>query len=381
MTGGNATRTVSGVRVIGSAVELTLDPAVEHGETGIRVSYTAPTGTGATPIQDTAGNDADSFNNQQVSNNTGDATGPAVETVSITSNAGSDATYAAGETIQATVTFDETVVVTGTPRLTLKVGGRDRTADYQSVTGGAVRFEYQVVAGDSDPDGVSIEANRLSRGGGTIRDGSQNDAVLEHDALADNTQHKVDGVAPVLVDPDAAVVNGATLTLTYDEALNGSSRPATSAYTVSGGSETRTVTRVRVSGSAVMLTLVPAVEHGETDLRVSYRPGANPIRDLVGNEAGVLTDQEVDNRTPDTTAPTIEGIEITSDPGVDGTYAAGEAIAVRVRYNEPVRVDTTGGTPTLNLTVGNRSKTAGARSGPESTEVVFVYDGGEGGRR
>ena len=234
VTGGNATRTVSGVRVIGSAVELTLDPAVEHGQTGIRVSYTVPTGTGATPIQDTAGNDADSFNNRQVSNNTGDTTGPAVETVSITSNAGSDATYAAGETIQATVTFDETVVVTGTPRLTLKVGGRDRTADYQSVTGGAVRFEYQVVAGDSDPDGVSIEANRLSRGGGTIRDGSQNDAVLEHDALADNTQHKVDGVAPVLVDPDAAVVNGATLTLTYDEALNGSSRPATSAYTVSG---------------------------------------------------------------------------------------------------------------------------------------------------
>ena len=373
VTGGNATRTVSGVRVIGSAVELTLDPAVEHGQTGIRVSYTAPTGTGATPIQDTAGNDADSFNNRQVSNNTGDTTGPAVETVSITSNAGSDATYAAGETIQATVTFDETVVVTGTPRLTLKVGGRDRTADYQSVTGGAVRFEYQVVAGDSDPDGVSIEANRLSRGGGTIRDGSQNDAVLEHDALADNTQHKVDGVAPVLVDPDGAVVNGATLTLTYDEALNGSSRPATSAYTVSGGSETRTVTRVRVNGSAVMLTLVPAVEHGETDLRVSYRPGANPIRDLVGNEAGVLTDQEVDNRTPDTTAPSIEGIELSSDPGVDGTYAAGEAIAVRVRYNEPVRVDTTGGTPTLNLTVGNRSKTAGARSGPESTEVVFVY--------
>ena len=175
VTGGNQTRTVTGVVVNGSAVELTLDPAVEHGQTGIRVSYTVPTGTGATPIQDTAGNDADSFNNRQVSNNRGDTTGPAVETVSITSSAGSDATYAAGETIQATVTFDETVVVTGRPRLTLKVGRRDRTADYQSVTGGAVRFEYQVVAGDSDPDGV----------------------------------------APVLVDPDGAVVNGATLTLTY----------------------------------------------------------------------------------------------------------------------------------------------------------------------
>ena len=181
----------------------------------------------------------------------------------------------------------------------------------------------------------------------------------------------VDDIAPVF---SSAVADGSTLTLAYSEALDSSSVPGTDAFTVTGGNATRTVSGVRVIGSAVELTLDPAVEHGETDLRVSYRPGANPIRDLVGNEAGVLMDQEVDNRTPDTTAPSIEGIELSSDPGNDETYAAGEAVAVRVRYNEAVRVDTTGGTPTLNLTVGNRSKTAGARSGPESTEVVFVYE-------
>ena len=374
VTGGNQTRTVTGVVVSGSAVELTLDPAVEYGETGLRVSYTVPTGPGATPIQDLAGNEADGLSNRQVTNQTGDTTGPAVETVAISSNAGSDITYAAEETIEATVTFNETVVVTGTPRLRLQVGGGDRRASYRSVTGGAVRFEYTVLTGDSDEDGVSIEADSLSLNGGTIKDGADNDALLEHDALADDSQHKVDGVAPELAATDGAVVNGATLTLTYDEALNGSSRPATGAYTVTGGNATRTVTGVAVKGRAVELRLDPAVEHGETDLRVSYRPGANPIRDLAGNEAGALTDQEVDNQTPDTTVPELEGIEISSDPGTDETYAAGEAIAVRVRYNEPVRVDTNGGTPALELTVGNRSKTAGYSSGSDSAAVVFVYE-------
>ena len=44
--------------------------------------------------------------------------------VAITSSAGSDRTYGVDEIIEVTVTFDETVVITGTPELTLDVGGR-----------------------------------------------------------------------------------------------------------------------------------------------------------------------------------------------------------------------------------------------------------------
>ena len=49
---------------------LTLDPGVEHGESGITVSYRVPTGATATPIQDTVGNDAGVLTNQEVTNNT-----------------------------------------------------------------------------------------------------------------------------------------------------------------------------------------------------------------------------------------------------------------------------------------------------------------------
>ena len=56
--GGDETRTVANVLVSGSTVELTLDAAVDHGETGIQVSYIVPTGEGASPIRDPAGNPA-----------------------------------------------------------------------------------------------------------------------------------------------------------------------------------------------------------------------------------------------------------------------------------------------------------------------------------
>ena len=355
VTGGNETRSVTGVRVSGSAVELTLTPAVEHGETGLRVSYTVPTGSGATPIQDTAGNDADRLSNQSVTNVTRDTTGPTVEMMRITSNAGSDQTYAVEDPIEVTVTFNQTVAVTGTPRLTLNVGGQNRMAEYLSVTGAAVKFEYRVSRGDSDRDGVGIDADSLSRGAGTIRDGAQNNATLDHAAVAADSRHKVDGIPPALATTDGAVVNGTKLTLAYSEPLNSSSRPAASAFTVTGGSETRTVTRVQVSGSAVFLTLSPAVEEGESGLRLSYQPGENPIEDTVGNAADGLNNQPVTNDTGDTTGPTVETVRITSNAGSDATYAAGETIEVTVTFSETVVVT---GTPRLTLNLGGRSRTA-----------------------
>ena len=225
VSGGDSARTVSNTAVSGRAVMLTLNPAVEHGETGIRVSYRP----GTNPIQDAAGNDALGLSNEPVTNNTGDTTAPTVSRVEITSRPERSATYAAGKEIAVTVTFSETVVVTGAPRLTLNVGGVNRTANYRGGTGAALRFAYAVADGESDAGGVSIEANSLT---GTIRDGANNNAVLTHDGLAVDAGHKVDGVKPALAVTGGAAVNGATLTLTYDEALDGSSRPLTAAFTV-----------------------------------------------------------------------------------------------------------------------------------------------------
>ena len=86
-------------------------------------------------------------------------------------------------------------------------------------------------------------------------------------------------------------MDGSSLTLTYGAALDEGSRPAPGDFTVEVDGAGRSVSGVSVSGSVVTLTLNPAVEHGDTGIRVSYTPGTNPIRDAVGNDARGLSSQ------------------------------------------------------------------------------------------
>ena len=303
-----------------------------------------------------------------------DTTPPTVSKVEITSNPGTDRTYAADEEIQVTVTFSETVEVTGTPRLSLELGGGSRTATYEGGSGtAALVFAYEVADGESDTDGVGVEADSLS--GGTIEDTSDNPAELDHDGLSADSNHKVDGVKPGLTASGGAVVNGTTLTLTYSEPLSGSSTPEAGDFTVTGGDRARTVTRVTVSGSTVVLTLDTAAEHLEAGIQVSYTPGTNKIRDVAGNEAEALSQVRVTNETPDTSPPEVSSLAISSNPGSDQTYAAGDEIEVTVTFSETVEVE---GTPQLRLRVGTKTRTAGYLSGTGTAALVFGYEVADG---
>ena len=235
---------------------------------------------------------------------------PSVSTVALTTDPGPDAIYALGDEIEATVRFDKSVTVTGTPQLGLTVGSSTRQMTHRGGGGEVLRFAYTVEDGDSDTDGVSIAADSLS---GTIRDGAD-EADLTHAAVEADAGHRVDGVRPAFV---SAAVDGSSLTLTYGEGLDGGSRPAPGDFTVQVGGSGQSVSGVSISGSVVTLTLNPAVEHGDTGIRVSYTVpagvGANPIRDAVGNQARGLSNRSVTNTTgAPNTAP-----EITSPSSFD----------------------------------------------------------------
>ena len=309
VTGGDRARTVTRAVVRGTVVELTLDPGAEHQEAGIRVSYTP----GTKPIRDVPGNEAEALSQELVTNDTPDTTAPEVSSLEITSNPGSDRTYAAEDTIEVTVTFSETVEVEGTPRLRLRVGTRTRTAGYlRGADTAALVFGYEVAYGDEDSDGVSVDAGRIVLNGGTITDDADNPADLDHEAVAAQASHQVDGVRPAYV---SAAVDGASMTLTYGEALDGGSRPAPGDFTVEVGGSGRSVTGVSLSGSVVTLTLNPEVEHGDTGIRVSYTPGSSPIQDAAGNDAAGLSNRSVTNTTDaPNTAPEIRSSSSISVP-------------------------------------------------------------------
>ncbi len=131
---------------------------------------------------------------------------PTVTKVEITSDAGSDNTYAQTEVIQATVTFSEPVSVTlppvsydrthGGPRLLLdKAPGNwgGIWAKYQGGSGTAsLTFAYSVKWRDNS-QGIAVVANSLSLDGGTIKSvASWADADLSHEGLDHDANHKVE---------------------------------------------------------------------------------------------------------------------------------------------------------------------------------------------
>ena len=222
-----------------------------------------------------------------------DTTAPAIDRVAITSTPG---TYVAEDEIEVTVTFTEPVVVTGTPELTIEVGDKDRGATYKRGVGAELVFVYQVAAGDSDTNGLSINANSLSLNGGTIRNSDGNDALLDHDEVPTNQNHMVDGIKPALSASVGVVAKGITVILTYSEHLDPDSQPPPGDFVIGVDSTQRPVAAVVMRRNTVRLTLASTVIGGQA-MAVSYEPGNNPIRDLAGNPASAFDGRHVSNET------------------------------------------------------------------------------------
>ena len=98
----------------------------------------------------------------------------------------------------------------------------------------------------------------------------------------------------------SAAVDGATLTITFDEALDTGGTPDRSAFAVTVADDSRGVDTVAVSGSVVTLTLVTAVFAGDA-VTVAYTAPAGEsdarLKDPAGNAAESFSGRSVSNDT------------------------------------------------------------------------------------
>ena len=227
-------------------------------------------------------------------------TAPTVSSVAFTSTpaSGQNSTYNLSDTLDVTATFSEAVTVTGTPQIDLTLGSTARKADYESgSTTTQLLFQYAVQAGDEDTDGASVDENGLKLNNGRIfllKNSTTINADLVHAAVANQSGHKVDGLAPTLTDVE---VKSDELTLTYKERFDATSEPEAGDFAVTVDGEARGVNAVTTRTSEVALTLASAVSAGEKVV-LAYTPGINPIRDPARNPAGALSNLTVANRTP-----------------------------------------------------------------------------------
>ena len=135
--------------------------------------------------------------------------------------------------------------------------------------------------------------------------------------------------------PSSAAVDGATLTLTFNEALDVGQVPDESAFSVTVAGSARGVDTVGVSGSVVTITLVAAVFAGEA-VTVDYTaPTGGPavgLQDLAGNGAGSFSGRSVTNNTAQGTAQLTAGAY-----DIPATHDGSTGFTFELRFSESPR--------------------------------------------
>jgi hypothetical protein len=253
-------------------------------------------------------------------------------TVTAVNSTTADGSYKVGDTISIQVTFSESVIVTGTPQLTLETGSTDRVLNYASGSGtSSLTFTYTVQSGDTSADLDYASTSALALNGGSINDSAGNTGVLTlpslgaSGSLSANKAIAIDTTLPTLTSfssttPDGAYKAGSTIniTATLSEAVtaaasitvtldngkivvlthNALNNTLTGTYTVAAGD-----TSADLTVSSYVLTSAPTDAAGNIMTDVSVPSGANNLADT---KAIV-----VDTTAPDT--PSTPDLDSTSD--------------------------------------------------------------------
>jgi len=156
-------------------------------------------------IRDASGNYAGPIvsgfitHNNATSNYIVDNTAPTVSSETMSGTAGE---YSLGHTYSVTATFSESVIVVGTPTLTIVIGAgfEERGATYTSCSAACTVLHFQYTTTSSNPrdpvdgtaeGGIGIALNALALNGGTIKDLAGNNATITHGAVADNPNYRI----------------------------------------------------------------------------------------------------------------------------------------------------------------------------------------------
>ncbi len=327
-------------------------------------------------------------------------TAPEVRSISFESSPGNGDTYEFGEQIRLAVEFNRTVVASPGVRLALAIGRQTRFADLSPrydvprcpPCGFYTQyFEYMVVTGDRDADGISVPANafRLGDDGVIVAAVDRSvDALLTHAGIAPDPSRKVDGgrYTPPKVSSlsfSGYPLQGSTyelgedieLVVHFDKAVTVEGGPQV-ALTIGGRTrqalffpsgrtglsfrytvQTADLDADGISIEASSLSLnggrIKALADGVADADLTHDAIASDARRRVdGSRVSVPVVRGISFRNPD-------------------TYERGETVSVYVGFTRAVTVT---GSPQMALIIGNASRLATYSGGcASSLGLSFRY--------
>ena len=386
--GTEETVTLSGTpSVSGSAVRLTLAAEVVSTDGDVKVSYAKPTTGTANKVVDAAGNEADGFDEQAVTQApdypvTGTADSrelvffispdidgrrcPVPKAFKITTSGRSDL-------------FNNN----GTAQEPTNVWCRHNSVQLSFVQA----YNIPVDVGQTVTVRYDKSEARFETIGWPLRHLDGTEVASFSNVPLDNVTR-----APEI---SGLGVRGTQLTITYDEPLKEGSGPpgdsftatvpsghgprrafsATGAGATLGDGASRTIAGTGtavIAGSTVTVTLEEAVAPDET-VTVGYAlPDLHRIRDLTDTVARGFSGKAAENDSP-AVAPSAEAVAVSSHAGNDDTYGLGEVIRVTLTFSEAVEVT---GSPRLKIDLepaDGGEKWAVYESGGGAAALSFAY--------
>lgn len=273
-------------------------------------------------------------------------------------NAPANQTYAESDNIDFIINTSEVAIVSGTPRLTLDIGGTQKFANYLSGSGtNALTFRYTVQASDpSDLDGIEL-FSPLDFNGGTIENGV---------TTALNPVFTSPDLSLVVVDPSLPMVS--ITNPTEASYINSSSNSAT--FPISGtcseNGQTVSIEINSVPASSPVGFICDGINFSGTIDTTGLSEAAHVIQANISNVAANEGSSPLINVVKDSVVPSITAIT----PPSNKTWVGSEVLSFTLTYGEIVNVT---GTPHLQVTIGSTNYNFSYVGGDGTTELTFNY--------
>jgi hypothetical protein len=288
--------------------------------------------------------------------------------------------YNQGDILTGEVGFDQVIVVSGTPTITMTSGGTASVTGF----GGATWFQWQYIVGPGE-NTTEMEVQSFNFDGTNhFRDINGNDinpsVVTPNDmTFYAGGQLIIDTTIPTVNSVSSATGTGyynagdaISIQVNFSEPVNLFTLPTLALNT--GG----TATYVSGAGTATInFTYLVLAGHNNVDLDYTATNSlVGDIRDLAGNFATLTLatpntlnsiSDNLDIRI-DTQAPTVSSVISTTG---NGFYNAGDIITIQVNFSETVNV--VSGTPSLSLNAGGTAIATYTGVGSGTTTLNFSY--------
>ncbi|MES2330969.1 MAG: T9SS type A sorting domain-containing protein [Bacteroidota bacterium] len=308
-----------------------------------------------------------------------DAVSPSINNVQAPANR----TYKAGDTLGFVLNFSEPVILEikkDTPVIKITIGTEEKNLAYNKGSGSEeLTFFYIIQPGDIDKNGTSIGSS-IMLFNTALTDKAGNAASLTF-KTASLSNIKIDAVSPAINSislPAPGVYttgNNLDFTVAYSKKVFIAINEHLPLLSIVIGDRIRNAVYANGSGSSALLFryMVQAddIDTNGIQLNSVLNDSYFTIKDSVGNIApvilnnsGIIAGIQVN--------PPIPFVNEFAVPG-NGTYKTGDTLRFYARYSENVLVTTTGGLPSLKITIGATPRQAVYINNSQKNSLQFAY--------